>query len=66
MEKVRVSPRVAAVVKGFSIAEVRQLLKLREEVLAIARGPERAAIEWLKRRRARGRLRGLRTDPGGD
>ncbi|WP_396604871.1 hypothetical protein ACFLEY_22395 [Bradyrhizobium sp. YCK136] len=66
MEKVMVSPRVAEVVKGFSIDEVRQLLELREEVLAIARGPERAAIEWLKRRRARGRSRCLRTDPGRD
>jgi hypothetical protein len=59
-------PQVREMIRGYSIDELRERLKLRDEIQAIARGPESIAIEWLRRRRARSRLRSLRTDPGRD
>lgn len=61
-----IRPQLRDVIRGFSIEELRELLKLREEVLAIARKPRHVAEQWLRLRRARGRLRALRTDPGRD
>ena len=64
---VRVSSKLESVMEGYSIEELRQLLEMRDEIQAIANGPDPDhARAWLECRHCVARLRKVKSYLGRD